>query len=359
MKILTIIGARPQFIKAAPLSAELRKKHAEVLVHTGQHYDANMSQIFFDELGIPAPDIHLGVGGGSHAAQTSSMMMGIEDAVLDVKPDMVLVYGDTNSTIAGALVASKLCIPIVHVEAGLRSYDRSMPEEVNRVVTDHLSSVLLAPSEAAVANLLAEGISNGVHSVGDIMADSVRIFSKRAQEQSTILDRLMLSPNDYVLGTIHRASNTDSIENLVSIFKGLSSSDHKVVIPLHPRTRKVLDANRILVSDNVRFVDPVGYLDMLQLIKDSMGVITDSGGLQKEAYYMGVRCLTMRENTEWVETLDFGWNELVGVNSGCISTGISRLSNAITAERPELYGDGYSAIKMVNKMEGFMASRLS
>jgi UDP-GlcNAc3NAcA epimerase len=226
-----------------------------------------------------------------------------------------------------------------------------MPEEVNRVVTDHLSSVLLAPSEAAVANLLAEGISNGVHSVGDIMADSVRIFSKRAQEQSTILDRLMLSPNDYVLGTLHRASNTDSIENLVSIFKGLSSSDHKVVIPLHPRTRKVVDSNQISVGDNVRFVDPVGYLDMLQLVMNSTGVITDSGGLQKEAYYMGVRCLTMRENTEWVETLDNGWNELVGTDATKITSGLDRFSHVLNADRPVLYGDGYSAEKMVKVIE--------
>jgi len=353
MKILTIIGARPQFIKAAPLSAELRKTHEEILVHTGQHYDSNMSKVFFDELRIPMPDIQLSVGAGSHAAQTSSMMVGIEDAVLDVKPDMVLVYGDTNSTIAGALVASKLCIPIVHVEAGLRSFDRTMPEEVNRVVTDHLSSVLLAPSEAAVANLLAEGISAGVHSVGDIMADSVRIFSKQSQEQSTILDRLMLSPNDYVLGTLHRASNTDSIENLVSIFKGLSASDHKVVIPLHPRTRKVVDSNQISVGDNVRFVDPVGYLDMLQLVMNSTGVITDSGGLQKEAYYMGVRCLTMRENTEWVETLENGWNELVETDVTKITNSLDRLSHVLNSDRPVLYGDGYSAEKMVKVIEDF------
>lgn len=353
MRILTIIGARPQFIKASPLSAELRKSHEEILVHTGQHYDSNMSKVFFDELEIPMPDVQLSVGGGSHAAQTSSMMLGIEDAVLGEKPDMVLIYGDTNSTIAGALVASKLCIPIIHVEAGLRSFDRTMPEEVNRVVTDHLSSVLLAPSEGAVANLLAEGISTGVHSVGDIMADSVRMFSKRAQEQSIILDRLMLSPNDYVLGTLHRASNTDSIENLVSIFEGLSASDHKVVIPLHPRTRKVVNANQISVGDNVRFVDPVGYLDMLQLVMNSTGVITDSGGLQKEAYYMGVRCLTMRENTEWVETLDNGWNELVGTDATNITSGLDRLSQVLNADRPVLYGDGYSAEKMVKVIEDF------
>lgn len=356
MKILTVIGARPQFIKAAPLCAELRKRHEEILLHTGQHYDSNMSQIFFDELSIPAPDIHLGVGGGSHASQTSSMMMGIEDALKVEKPDMLLVYGDTNSTIAGALVASKLNLPIVHVEAGLRSFDRAMPEEVNRVVTDHLSSVLLAPSARAVANLAGEGIYQGVHDVGDIMADSVRLFTKRAQEQSTILDRLMLSPNDYVLGTIHRASNTDSIENLVSIFKGLSSSDHKVVIPLHPRTKNVIQVNQIPVGDNVRFVDPVGYLDMLQLVENSIGVITDSGGLQKEAYYIGVCCLTMRENTEWVETLGNGWNELVGTDTSKITSGLNGLSHALRAERPVLYGDGYSAEKMIKAMEDFVCS---
>lgn len=311
-KILTIVGARPQFIKAAPVSRALAAKRlGEVLVHTGQHFDAAMSAVFFEELAIPAPAYNLEVDSLSHGAMTGRMLEKLEQVMLAEKPDMVLVYGDTNSTVAGALAAAKLHIPVAHVEAGLRSFNRRMPEELNRVVTDHLSTLLLCPTRTAAHNLNAEGLANGVHVVGDVMYDVMLATEAQAERRSMILETLGVEPRSYAVSTIHRAENTDDPERLATIMTWLEAAgrENPIVMPLHPRTRKLI-ADSGIEPAGIRLIDPLGYLDMTRLVHHAAAVFTDSGGLQKEAYFHRVPCVTLRDETEWVETIEAGWNRL-------------------------------------------------
>lgn len=314
MKVISIVGARPQFIKCAPVSRELRRVAREVLVHTGQHYDDSMSGVFFRELGLPEPDYHLGVGSGTHGQQTGEMLRKIEEILLKEQPDVVLVYGDTNSTLAGALAAAKLHLRIVHVEAGLRSYNRRMPEEINRVMTDHLSDLLLCPTETAVENLLLEGVTKGVHLVGDVMYDALLDSVERAKQTSAVLERLGLESGQYLLATIHRAENTDQLsrlEGIMTAFLSLADSGRTIIFPVHPRTRKQLKKLSFNHPERLLMIDPVSYLEMVLLEANAQLIATDSGGIQKEAYWLGVPCITLREETEWIETVDSGWNRLV------------------------------------------------
>lgn len=343
-KIVTVLGARPQFVKAAVVSRCL-KDHAnvsEVLVHTGQHFDNNMSAIFFEELGLPAPAHHLGIGGGSHASNTGRAMEGIETVIEAVRPDWVLVYGDTDSTLAGAIAAAKLCVPIAHVEAGLRSFNRRMPEEINRVLTDHVSTLLFAPSRVAVANLAHEGITgDSVRMVGDVMLDCVQVFSRVAEQRSNILTKLGLERRGYVLSTLHRKENTDDHTRMAAILEGLGRSPVPVILPLHPRTRKRMTEFRVEVPPRIRIVEPLGYLDVLLLEKNARMIATDSGGVQKEAYYQGVPCAILRDETEWTELVEIGANRLVGADP-------SRISEMLASAEPKsvppgIYGDGDSA----------------
>ncbi len=346
MKILTVVGARPQFIKAAPLSLALRRAHVEILVHTGQHYDHGMSDVFFAELGIPAPDHHLGIGSGPHGAQTGAMLAAIETVLLAEQPETVLIYGDTNSTLAGALAAAKLQIPVAHVEAGLRSFNRSMPEELNRIVADHLSTLLFAPSEASRRQLASEGIERGVHVVGDIMLDAVLTHRSRAAERSRLPEALGLRGGEYFVATLHRAENVDSPGRLARILDALNRLDRPVVLPLHPRTASRVREHGLTPGANVRLVDPLGYLDMLQLSSQSACILTDSGGLQKEAYFLGVPCVTLREETEWVETVETGWNVLAGSDTDAIVSAARRMPG-LDRPRPAIYGDGRTAERIV------------
>ena len=354
-KIVTIVGARPQFIKAAAVSraiAAFNKENSnaridELIVHTGQHYDANMSKVFFEQLKIPAPAKNLEVGSGSHGEQTGLMLERIEKVLLDEKPDWVLIYGDTNSTLAGALAASKLHIPVAHVEAGLRSYNRKMPEEINRVVADHLSTLLFCPTDTAVENLAKEGITEGVHKVGDVMYDSVLFNSTLAEDSSNILDKLELQPQSYYLATIHRAENTDDPGRLNDILSALQQIDTKVVLPLHPRTKKTLGAGIEKLGDSIKTTEPVPYLDMLTLEKNTRIILTDSGGVQKEAYWFGTPCITLRDQTEWVELVDAGANQVVGTDPDKILAAVEKAESGpkikLTTATAELYGNGHSA----------------
>jgi UDP-GlcNAc3NAcA epimerase len=346
MKIFTIIGARPQFVKCAPVSAALRKKHSEFLVHTGQHYDENMSHIFFDEMGIPKPDVNLDVGSGTHATQTAAMMTGLEPLMLEQKPDSVMIYGDTNSTVAGALVAAKLHIPVIHIEAGLRSFNLKMPEEINRIVADRLSKILCCPTNTAVENLENEGIKNGVINTGDVMYDAVLMF-KPLSEKSEYPKVLGLKPKEYNLITIHRASNTDNTENLLNILNGANDSGIKSVFPIHPRTKNIMKNNGISIDSfqNINFIAPLGYLDFMALAANAKTITTDSGGLQKEAYWHGVPCITVRKETEWVETVKSGWNLLIGPNREKLTKALHEF--APSCERPDFYGNGHASEKIV------------
>ena len=354
MKVVTVIGARPQFIKAAPVCQALRAAgHTEYLVHTGQHYDYGMSQVFFDELGIPQPDVNLAIGSGSHGRQTGEMLIRLEEVLLAQRPDWVLVYGDTNSTLAGALAAVKLRIPAAHVEAGLRSFNREMPEEHNRVLTDHIADLLFCPTETAVDNLRHEGIVRGVHLVGDTMYDAVLRFAEAAQQHSTILARLGLRPKGYLLATVHRPYNTDDPANLRSILAAFAALEEPVIFPVHPRTRKKI-AELGLASDdgpaaNPRLIEPVGYGDMLALEQNARLILTDSGGIQKEAYWLGVPCVTLRSETEWVETVAAGWNVVVGADRERIVAAVR--SFVPPAERPLVCGDGRAAAQIVSILE--------
>ncbi|MFS0786523.1 UDP-N-acetylglucosamine 2-epimerase (non-hydrolyzing) [Shouchella sp. 1P09AA] len=347
MKIVTIIGARPQFIKACMVSRRLSQDSSikEVLVHTGQHYNANMSDVFFEQLNIPKPNYHLGIGSGSHGEQTGKMLIEIEQVLLNEKPDAVMVYGDTNSTIAGSLAASKLHIPIIHVESGLRSFNRNMPEEINRIVTDHLSSLLFCPSQSSVKQLAYEGITKGVHATGDIMYDAVLYYQDKAKSHSTILDQLKLSPKDYYVATIHRAENTDSPDRLQAIMKGFTHLDKTVILPLHPRTKKQLENGqglKELDGKSLLFIDPLDYFDMLALMSQAQTILTDSGGVQKEAYMLGIPCITLRDETEWIETVDAKWNQLVDANDSAAI--IKAVQTAYKPSNyPALFGDGQSA----------------
>lgn len=351
MKIVSIVGARPQFVKAAAVSKVLRTRHQEILVHTGQHYDYEMSGIFFDGLDLPKADVNLGVGSSSQGSQTGAMLKGIEDLLIAERPDYLLIYGDTNSTLAGALAASKLSVPVVHVEAGLRSFNRSMPEEINRVVADHLSNLLLCPSNTAVRNLASEGITRGVHIVGDVMLD-VMVWAQQqlVARPSNTLARLGLAGKSYLLTTLHRSENTDDLGRLSQILGAYNSLKEPVVFPIHPRARKVITSSHYQIKSNVRLIDPVGYLDMVALTGAARLVLTDSGGLQKEAYWLGTPCLTMRNETEWVETVETGWNTLVGFDSETIIQTVR--SFAPNGPRPALYGDGLAAEKCVDLLAG-------
>ncbi|MBU6333255.1 MAG: UDP-N-acetylglucosamine 2-epimerase (non-hydrolyzing) [Chloroflexi bacterium] len=353
MKIVTVLGARPQFIKAAPVCRVFRDAGInETIIHTGQHYDHAMSQVFFDQLGIPAPEVNLGVGSGSHGKQTGAMLAGIEEILLDRRPDRVLVYGDTNSTLAGALAAVKLGVPIAHVEAGLRSFNRSMPEEHNRVVADHVADWLFCPTATAVENLRRENITRGVELVGDTMYDAIMLFTPLAERSTAILQELSLEPNKYILATIHRPSNTDVPEHLAQILMALSSVDEPVVLPVHPRTQARMHADptiqAIIRHDNLRIVEPVGYLEMLVLTRHARIVATDSGGLQKEAYMCGKPCVTLREETEWVETVQAGWSVLVGPNASRIIAAVTSFQPPI--DRPAIFGNGDAAHVIVQAL---------
>ena len=323
MKILTVIGARPQFIKAAAVSNKLRIDNEEILVHTGQHYDSNMSDIFFEELEIPKPNYNLAIGSGNHGYQTGTMLINLEEICVKEKPDMILVYGDTNSTLAGALVGSKLLIPIAHVEAGLRSFNKNMPEEQNRILTDHISKYLFVPSKTAEENLKNEGITNGVYNTGDVMFDAINLFKEKAEIKSNILSELEINSKEYILSTIHRAENTNDINRLSNIITGLNNSNQNIILPLHPRTKKFIKDYDLKLSEKVKIIDPIGYLDMIKLMNNSQKIVTDSGGIQKEAYFLEVPCITMRDETEWVETIENGWNILVGSDSNKIITAIN------------------------------------
>lgn len=349
MKIVTVVGARPQFIKAAAVSRAIGRGFSdrcqEVLVHTGQHYDDSMSQVFFDELGIPAPAHHLEISGGGHGAMTGRMLQSLEAVFQHEKPDWVLIYGDTNSTLAAALAAVKLHIPVAHVEAGLRSFNMRMPEEVNRIVADRVSTLLLCPTQVAVDNLRAEGMVQGVHCVGDVMFDVSLYYRDLARASSRVIERLQLSEGGFALATCHRAENTDDPARLVGILGGLAeiARSMPVVLPLHPRTRKIIEERGLqhLVS-NITLTEPLSFMDMVRLEQSARVVVTDSGGVQKEAFFYGVPCVTMRDETEWTETVQLGWNTLVGADPERIA------SAALTAKPPvgaieQPYGNGHAA----------------
>lgn len=366
MKIITIIGARPQFIKAATVSRAIAEYNkaltkgqelmTEVLVHTGQHYDENMSDVFFEELDIPQPDYHLGIGSASHGTQTGRMLEEIEKVLLKEEPNMVLVYGDTNSTLAGALAASKLHIPVAHVEAGLRSFNRQMPEEINRVLTDHIADMLFAPTPTAVDNLKNEGISEDkIFLVGDVMYDAALYYGKRAAQKSNILEQYRLHPQQYILATIHRAENADDPVRLRAIFEGLSqvAKEIPIVLPLHPRTHTALIRENLyeMVIQSLVVIPPVGYLDMVMLEKNARLIATDSGGVQKEAYFYQVPCITLRTETEWVELVEVGANILIPIYQwNDLSREIKKIFSKLKINHKGLYGNGQAAENVINKL---------
>lgn len=355
-KIVTIVGARPQFIKAAAVSREILKLPGmieEVMVHTGQHYDQNMSQVFFDELEIPAPRYNLEVSGGTHGQMTGRMLEGIESILLDEKPDWVLIYGDTNSTLAGALAASKLHIPVAHVEAGLRSFNMRMPEEINRILSDRVSTLLFCPTDIAVSNLASEGVRRGVHNVGDVMYDVALYYRDRACANSQVLNNLGLNEKGYVLATCHRAENTDVPERLKGILCALSSIAETVpvVLPLHPRTRKLIHEYGLAhLLDSLVVLDPLAFLDMVALEQAARFILTDSGGVQKEAFFYRVPCLTMRDETEWLETVSLGWNHLVGADAERILKAFATLAGGSADDVIQPYGNGAASRAIVNML---------
>ena len=356
MKVVSVVGNRPQFIKAAPLSAALAKVSDHVLVHTGQHYDAELSQVFFDELGLRPPDHEIEAGSGSHAAQTAAMLTGLEPVLAGERPDLVLVYGDTNSTLAGALVAAKLQLPLGHVESGLRSFDRAMPEEVNRVVADVLSDLRFCPSQTAVANLAAEGITQGVHLVGDVMVDVAEAFAPAARRSGAV-DRLGLEPGAYALVTVHRQSNTTdaAMPALVEVLEALA---RPAVFPIHPRTRAALERTGLLerAGAAATLSPPLGYLEFTALLMSAEVCLTDSGGVQKEAYLHRVPCITLRDTSEWVETVELGWNRLAGgLDADAVATALRHLERP--SEHPPLYGDGDAATRIADVVASATARR--
>ncbi len=361
IKIVTIIGARPQFIKAAAVSRVIRDEFpesvTEVLVHTGQHFDVNMSKIFFDELDIPEPKYNLEISGGQHGAMTGRMLESVEMVLLDEKPDWVLIYGDTNSTLAGALAAVKLHIPVAHVEAGLRSYNMRMPEEVNRIISDRIATLLFCPTETAVKNLEAEGVTKGVINVGDVMFDVALHYKQRARQQSLVLQQIGLKGNAFVLATCHRAENTDNPQRLAQIVDALGTVAKKlsVVFPIHLRTRKLIAEQGLAEKlGEVCITDPIPFLDMVALEQAASLILTDSGGVQKEAYFYGVPCVTMRDETEWVETVELGWNVLVGASTAGIVSAVDRaLARARASNSASPYGSGDSAQRIVKTLVEF------
>jgi UDP-N-acetylglucosamine 2-epimerase (non-hydrolysing)/UDP-GlcNAc3NAcA epimerase len=353
VRIVTIVGNRPQFVKAAAVSRLLREEHEELLVHTGQHYDDELSRVFFDELGVPAPDRELDAGSGTNTEQTARILGALEPVLAELQPRLALVYGDTNSTLAGALSAAQAGIPVGHVEAGMRSFDRSMPEELNRVLTDHASDLLLCSTQTAMDNLAREGLRGEAHLVGDVMADVSLAFREIAAARSTILADLGLEPGDYLVVTAHRAGNVDDPERLERLVELLEALPRPVVFPVHPRTRARLDAGGLLDRlDGLTLVPPLGYLDFLELARHARAVLTDSGGVQKEAYLLGVPCVTLRDTTEWVETVDSGWNVLVDLDR---EAALAALERTPPAERPELYGGGHAAERVRDAVSAYTA----
>jgi UDP-N-acetylglucosamine 2-epimerase len=345
VKVVTVAGARPQFIKAAALSRALRGRHEEVLVHTGQHYDPGLSEVFFRELDLPRPHHHLDAGSGTHGHQTGQILERIEPVLQQEAPDWVVVFGDTNSTLAGALAAAKLRLPLAHVEAGLRSFDRSMPEEVNRIVADHCSDLLFCPTQTAVDQLGREGLAERAHLTGDIMYDALLSHLPLSEGRSAIMERLALEPGGYALVTVHRAANTDDQSALERILDALAQLDERAVFPMHPRARLALASGDLEPAQNVLAIEPVGYLEMLALERNARVVLTDSGGVQKEAYLLGVPCVTLREETEWPETLAGGWNVLAGTEPRRIVQAARRTRPA--GDPPAAFGDGHAAERMV------------
>ncbi|MBZ0264519.1 UDP-N-acetylglucosamine 2-epimerase (non-hydrolyzing) [bacterium] len=346
MKIVTLVGARPQFIKAAPLSFAYRDAGIEeIMVHSGQHYDHRMSQVFFDEMKIPKPDVNLHVGSGSQGKQTAEILSRFEEVLEEHTPDMVIVHGDTNTTIAGALAACKLQIPIAHNESGLRSFNRSMPEEHNRVLTDHCSDILFCPTERAVVQLAKEGIQNNVHFVGDVMYDATLLFTPVAKEKSRILAEHKLNPGEYYLSTMHRPYTVDNKERLNSIISTFGKLDKQIVLPVHPRTQKKMDEFKIPVPENLLLIDPIGYLDMVNLTHNCCMVFTDSGGLQREAFYQSKPCVVLRPETEWMEIIEAEWGRIADIDEKILLSSIG--NKWWSDERPILLGDGDTAGKIV------------
>ena len=349
MKVVTVIGNRPQFVKAAAVSGPLRADHDELLVHTGQHYDDELAAIFVRELAVPAPEVELALGGGTNTEQTGRMLGALGELLRDERPDAVLVYGDTNSTLAGALAAAQARIPLAHVEAGMRSYDRAMPEELNRVVTDHVSDLLLVPSRGAADNLAREAVAGAVEIVGDVMVDVARLLAPRARADDAPLQAAGVTPGEYVLATAHRAGTVDDPARLARLVELLLGIDAPVVLPLHPRTRARLQATGLLerLQAGTIVLPPLGYLAFTSLLTRARAVLTDSGGVQKEAYLAGVPCLTLRDSTEWTETVQSGWNVLVDLDAAAAHAALQREP---PPERPELYGDGHAADRVVAAM---------
>jgi UDP-N-acetylglucosamine 2-epimerase len=354
VRVLSVVGARPQFVKAALLSAELaRRGIEEIVVHTGQHYDREMSDVFFEELQLPAPKHHLGVGSGGHGAQTGEMLKRLEPVVQSEAPDWLLVYGDTNSTLAGALTAAKMHIPVAHVEAGLRSFNRTMPEEINRIVADHVADLLLVPNEHAAKQLAQEGVTRGVRVVGDLMVDLAMQAAAGVPAHPPILDRFRVSPGSYCVATIHRASNTDDIATFRRLLQGLRMADRPVVFPVHPRTREIALREGAGQGDNLILCEPLAYAQMIALLARSAVLFTDSGGLQKEAFVLKIPCVTLREETEWVDTLEDGWNVLAGSDPSKIAHAARR---PVPLRQGTPYGDGHAACNIVDALQSRAAS---
>jgi UDP-N-acetylglucosamine 2-epimerase (non-hydrolysing)/UDP-GlcNAc3NAcA epimerase len=355
LRIVSVIGNRPQFVKAAAVSVKLRERHEELIVHTGQHYDDELSRIFFEELSVPAPDRELGVGSGTNASQTARMLAALESELPALAPELVLVYGDTNSTLAGALGAAEAGMPVAHVEAGMRSFDRSMPEELNRVLTDHASRVLLCSTETAVANLSREGIHDGVHLVGDVMADVALAFLPAAERRSEALAAHDVEPGRYLLVTAHRAGNVDHPARLERLVELLEALPEPAVFPLHPRTRKRLTESgllhRLQAAPRLRLAPPLGYLDFLALARHARAILTDSGGVQKEAYLLGTPCVTLRDTTEWVETVEAGWNVLVDLDREAALAALEHTPPE--GGRPELYGGGRAGERICDVLSAY------
>ena len=355
IKIVTIVGARPQFIKAAAISRVVRSQYAdqvqEILVHTGQHFDENMSKVFFDELDIPEPKYNLEISGGNHGAMTGRMLEAVENVLLAERPDWVLIYGDTNSTLAGALAAVKLHFPVAHVEAGLRSFNMRMPEEINRIVADRISTQLFCPTQTAVDNLKSEGVTEGVHNVGDVMYDVALFYRDRARQQSKVMEQLGLKPGAFALATCHRAENTDDRSRLSQILSALTTLAEQmpVVLPLHPRTRKLVSEYGLSRHlEKLVLTDPLSFLDMVALEQAAQMILTDSGGVQKEAFFYNVPCITMRDETEWVETVEAGWNQLVGADCAKIIAAVNDIRRPGTQTMP--YGEGCASQQILNRL---------
>jgi UDP-N-acetylglucosamine 2-epimerase (non-hydrolysing)/UDP-GlcNAc3NAcA epimerase len=358
MRVVTVVGNRPQFVKAAAVSRPLRERHEEVLVHTGQHYDDDMSQVFFDELPVPEPDVFLGVGSAAAAVQTGRMLEALAPVVAERAPELVIVYGDTNSTLAGALAGAQAHVPVAHVEAGMRSFDRTMPEELNRVLTDHASDLLLCSTQTAVDNLAREGVDRPTRLVGDTMADVALATARVASERRDVLSAHGVSPGAYLLVTAHRAGNVDDPERLSALVDLLLALPRPVVFPVHPRTRARLEGagllDRLAAAGGVVLTPPLGYVELLALVIHSRAVVTDSGGLQKEAYLVAVPCVTLRDRTEWVETVDAGWNTLVGLDP---QAAVAALERQRPADHPDLYGGGRAGTRIRDAIDAFAAAR--